>query len=99
MVYMFVTYSGSADTRFDRDHWLNAHLPLVRACWEPHGLEGTDGFFPAGGDSGLIAICACAFRDEDAARAALASPETQRIMADVKNVTDVTPKLSLAKPL
>ena len=30
---MFVTYAGDAGTKFDRDHWINVHLPLVRDAW------------------------------------------------------------------
>ncbi len=36
---MYVTYAGNADTHFDRKHWINVHLPLVRECWGPYGLE------------------------------------------------------------
>ncbi len=41
---MYVTYAGNADTKFDRDHWINVHLPLVRKAWGPHGLLKTGGF-------------------------------------------------------
>ena len=99
MVILYVTYAGDAQTRFDRDYWLNKHLPLVRACWSQYGLERTDGFFPAGRESGLIAICPCIFRDEAAMHAALASPETRRIVEDVRNVTDAEPVQSVAYPV
>ena len=39
MITMYVTYSGDAQTPFNRDHWINVHLPMVRECWGPHGLE------------------------------------------------------------
>ena len=29
MITMYVTYSGDAQTPFNRDHWINVHLPLV----------------------------------------------------------------------
>jgi len=99
MIIMYVTYAGDADTPFDRDHWINIHLPLVMECWGPHGLERIGGFFPQGDGSGLIAIAPCTFRDEAAMNAALASPETERVMADVARVTRVSPQRSLAKPL
>ena len=79
MVTVYITYAGDADTRFDRDHWIDVHLPLVREAWGPHGLISTAGFFPSGrGAGGLIAICPCVFRDEAALQAALACPETER---------------------
>ena len=99
MIILYVTYAGDARTRFDRDYWLNRHLPLVRECWDQYGLERTDGFFPAGHESGLIAICPCIFRDEAAMQAALTSPETRRIIEDVSNVTDAEAVQSVAHPV
>ena len=99
MITMYVTYAGDAKTPFDRDHWINVHLPLVRECWGPHGLVSAAAFFPFGESGGLIAICPCVFRDEVAMKAALSSPQTQRVMDDVKHVTDVEPQRSLAQPL
>ena len=99
MVTMYVTYAGEADTPFDRDHWINVHIPLVREAWGPHGLLSAAGFFAAGDGGGLIAICPCVFRDQEAMEAALASPATEQVMADVKKVTDVQPRRSRAVPL
>ena len=99
MITMYVTYAGDADTKFDRDHWINVHLPLVREAWGPHGLQSVGGFFPSGDGGGLIAIAPCVFRDEAAMQAALASPDTKRVMDDVKKVTDVVPGRSRAVPL
>ena len=99
MITMFVTYAGDAGSTFDRDHWINVHLPLVREAWGPHGLLSAGGFFPSGDGGGLIAICPCVFRDQAAMEAALASPETRRVMADVGKVTDIVPARSRAVPL
>ena len=99
MITLHVTYAGDADTPFDRDHWLRSHLPLVRECWGPHGLVSVSGFFPEGDGGGLIAIAPSVFRDEAAMNAALASPETARVMADVKKVTAVEPQRSVARPM
>ena len=99
MITMYVTYAGDAGTKFDRDHWINVHLPLVREAWEPYGLLSVGGFFPAGDGGGLIAICPCVFRDEAAMQAALASAQTERVMDDFKKVTNVQPSRSRAVPL
>ena len=99
MTTMYVTYAGDAGTKFNRDHWMDVHLPLVRECWGPYGLESVAGFFPSGDGGGLIAICPCVFRDEAAMETALASPETARVMADVANVTDVKPQRARALAL
>jgi uncharacterized protein (TIGR02118 family) len=99
MITMFVTYAGNDETPFNREHWINVHLPLVLECWGPYGLARVSGFFPQGDGGGLIAIATCAFRDDAAMEAALASPETARVMADVDLVTAVRPQRSLAIPL
>ena len=96
---MFVTYAGDERTAFDRDHWLHVHIPLVRECWGPHGLLSVSGFFPSGDGGGLIAIAPCVFRDEAAMRATLASPETARVMADVKKITEVELQRLVAMPM
>ena len=99
MVTMYVTYSGDTDVPFDRGYWIDSHLPLVQECWEPHGLVSVAGFFPSGEGRGLVAIAPCVFRDEAAMHAALASPESERVMADVTNFTSIEPSKSRAVPL
>lgn len=99
METMFVTYPGDANTRFDRDYYVEGHLPLVREAWGPYGLESIAAFFPAGDGAGTIAVAVCGFRDEDAMNAALGSPQTGRVMADVENFTDAEPSQSRATSL
>ena len=99
MTTMYVTYSGNAHTRFDRDYYVRHHLPLVMACWGPFGLEGCAAFWPNETDAGTLCICECRFRDEAALRAALASSETPLVMADVIRFTDASPAQSLAGPI
>lgn len=99
MITMIVTYAGNEDTPFNRDHWITVHFPLVRECWGPYGLVSAAGFFPQDDGAGLIAIATVNFRDEEAMQAALNSPETARVMADVEIVTAVKPQRAIAKPL
>lgn len=99
METMFVTYPGDAGTRFDRDHYVETHLPLVMEAWGPHGLESVAAFFPAGDGAGTVALAVCEFRDRAAVDAALDSPETGRVMADIENFTDAEPARSLAASL
>ena len=95
MTTMYVTYSGDAVTRFDHDYYIRHHLPLVMECWVPLGLQSCAAFWPAVLDAGTICICECQFRDEAAMRAALASPTTSRVMADIAHFTDAAPAQSL----
>ena len=99
MTTMYVSYPGGEGTRFDRDYYVRHHLPLVMECWGPLGLESCTAFWPADTGGGRMAIAECRFRDEAAMRAALASPETPRVMADVARFTDAKPMQSLAGPI
>lgn len=99
MITMIVSYAGDDTTPFDRDHWINFHFPLVRQSWGPYGLISASGFFPEGDGAGLIAVGVVNFQDEAAMYAALNSPETASIMADVEKVTAIKPNRSIATPL
>ena len=99
MTMLFVTYAGDAGTRFDRAYYVGTHLPLVMEAWGPYGLETIAAFFPADDGAGMIALCVCGFRDEAAISSALGSPQTERVMADVKHFTDAKPSQSRAVPL
>ncbi len=88
---MFVTYSGDDNNRFDREYRANAHLALILECWGPHGLIAASAFFPqAKTGNGLLSIGVYDFHDEHSMQAALAAPETDKVMADVTNFTCTT---------
>ena len=95
-VTVYVTYPGDARTRFDRDYYVAVHLPLVVECWGPYGLQSCAAFFPPADGAGTLAIAECRFRDEAALQAALAAPETPRVMGDVAHFTDAQPAQSRA---
>jgi uncharacterized protein (TIGR02118 family) len=99
MITMLVTYTGDGQTPFNRDHWINVHFPLVRRCWGPYGLISAGGFFPQGDGAGLIAVGVVNFRDEAAMQAALLSPATAEVMADVDMVTAIKPQRSVVTPV
>ena len=86
-----VTYSGDKTARFDREYYVQTHLPLVRKVWGHVGLEAIDAFFPADTGAGFIAIAVCRFRDAAAFQAAFAEPGTAEVMADVQHFTDIEP--------
>jgi len=98
---LYVTYTGDAGSRFDRDYYLTKHMKLVQEVWGATGLESGTAFFPATGSSGVgtIAIAELKFRDQAAVEASFASPDTARVMADVKAYTDITPQIVRASPL
>ncbi|SDA25010.1 EthD family reductase [Sphingomonas sp. NFR15] len=94
---LIVTCSGG--TYFDRDHYVDVHLPLALACWQHHGLESASAFFPRNADAPEVSVGLYRFRDEDALHAALASAETAAVMADVPRFTDATVSRSVGTPL
>ena len=99
MILMYVTYSGDADTRFDRDYYVSKHIPTVMAAWQPYGLVSCDAFFPANADAGTIAIAECRFENAAALQAALKSLKTEGVMADVVHFTDATPAQHVPGPV
>ncbi|WP_034948731.1 EthD family reductase [Erwinia oleae] len=90
-VTIYVTYQGDSQNRFDREYYVNGHLPLVMKAWRQYGLLSAAAFFPAAEQAATIALCECIFRDEKAAETAFASPESTEVMADVSRFTDISP--------
>ena len=99
MTVLYITYSGSSSTRFDRDYYRSHHLPLVMDGWKKYGLETLSVLYPEDASSETIAICECKFRDDEAMKASFDAPETPQVMADVQHFTDVTPKQTRAVAL
>lgn len=94
---LIVTCRGG--TYFDRGHYVDVHLPLALACWQRHGLESASATFPRDADAADVSVGIYKFRDEDALHAALASPETEAVMADVPRFTDATVSRAVGRPL
>ena len=90
-VQIYVTYRGPASARFNRDYYVNRHLPLVMSSWRKYGLESVRAYFPADHADGTVAVCECLFRDEAAVAASFSSPETPAVMSDIARFTDLTP--------
>lgn len=99
MPTMMVSYAGGQSTRFDREYYVNKHLPLVMRAWKQHGLRSLAAFFPAEAESATPAVCLCEFRDDAAMEASLKSPESNTVMADIANFTDAKPTQSRIAPL
>lgn len=95
-VVIYVSYQGSAQDRFDRQYYVNGHLPLVMDLWGKYGLLSVAAFFPMREEPGTLAICECIFRDE---AAVFSSPEVAEVMADVPLFTDIHPVRMRARPL
>jgi hypothetical protein len=99
MTHAILTVMCSGGTYFDREHYVDVHLPLALSCWQQHGLESAWAFFPREPDALHVSVGIYRFRDEDALHTALASAESATVMADVPRFTDATVSRSVAKPL
>lgn len=91
---LFIAYPAGSGTRFDRDYYVETHLPLVQEAWGPSGLLSGELYVPAKDSSANVAVAVLTFSDEDAIGRALGSPTTPGVMADVANYTDIEPILS-----
>ncbi|MAM59032.1 MAG: ethyl tert-butyl ether degradation protein EthD [Salinicola sp.] len=100
MTKMMVVCVGDENTRFDREYYATQHLALAMECWGQYGLEAAEAFYPAGNGDGWLSIGVYRFREASDIDVALASPETELVMADVKKFTDATVVMrSLFSPL
>lgn len=99
MATVYVSYSGDADTQFDRPYYRTHHLPLVKKSWGQYGLQNATALYPEQDGKGIIAFCALQFRDEAAVAASLASKEAPEVMGDITNFTAVKPTITRAAPL
>ena len=96
---VYVVYQGAAGARFDRNYYVERHLPLVMTAWQKYGLESVSAFFPWRAEGQTVALCECRFRDEEAAKNSFQSIELPEVMADVQKFTDITPTRLRAIPM
>ncbi len=90
MTKMIVVCAGDAGMRFDRDYYANDHFRIAKACWEQYGLQSAEAFFPYSEDSNWLSIGVYTFSSEQGVYDALNSPDTEKVMNDVKNFTDTS---------
>lgn len=102
MIRVIVSYPTTAGARFDLDYYLNTHIPLVARLmggamqgWAvDQGLAGG-----APGSAPEFTIQAHLLCDSvEAFQAAMASHGAE-IMADVKNYTDIPPRIQINQVL
>jgi len=98
-VILYVTYQGAPDSRFDRRYYADSHLPLVMEAFAPYGLLKLSVFYPETKQPGTLAICECIFRNEAAISDAFTSHEVEKVMADVRHFTDISPVRFRGTPL
>ncbi len=93
MINMLVLYPRAEGNTFDADYWVNTHMPLAATAWGDHlarweahvGVEGQPFF----------AVANFWFADQAAMQAAMGSPGTAGVMADVANYTNIQPQMQM----
>jgi len=86
MIRLSVYYPAARGARFDHDYYRDTHVPLCCATWHP-----IEAVIDRGIDGPYVAAVHFTFASTDALEAAMASPETEMVRADVPNYTDIGP--------
>ena len=89
---MLIRYRGPADSRFDRDYWVDRHFALAQSIWRQHGLLSGTAFFPASAGGDELAVAVLTFTDEVSLKDAMNEPENARLVDDLRNFTDLQPE-------
>jgi uncharacterized protein (TIGR02118 family) len=93
MANLVVSYPLSEGATFDADYYRDTHIPLVETSWGPSGMTGAEILWPADGAQPVAAMVVLRFRDAAAIDAAMASPATGAVMADIANFTNIQPSI------
>lgn len=100
MSILTVLYPAKPDARFDFEYYMSRHAPLVKAAWSPVEVVVRKGVSdPGGGQPPFLLTADIVFASRDALNAAMASPRTGEVVADVANFTDIQPVTQIAEPL
>ena len=97
---MTILYPAHDGARFDGAYYAATHAKLAQEIWNPAAImlvEGLPG--PDGSPAPYRLIAHFRFADAAALGAAMASPRMGELAADVANFTDITPVITLGKPL
>lgn len=86
MIRFSVLYPATDGADFDHDYYANKHVPLALKTW---GLDKAE--IDRGLDGPYVAAVHFTFESQEAMGAALGSPGTGDVMADVANYTTITP--------
>ncbi|WP_353199833.1 EthD family reductase [Sandarakinorhabdus sp.] len=91
MATLVVTYVAQPGATFDRDYYVNVHLPLAAKHFGPAGMTGSQALFPLAPDAPTLCVGLLTFTDAAALGAAMQVAGAGEVMADVANFTNVQP--------
>ena len=93
MIKVTVSYPGGEGITFDHDYYKATHVAMCVEAWNPLKAEIDKGL---DGQPNAAAVHLY-FESMEAMGAALASPKTGEIMADVANYTNITPVMQISE--
>ena len=92
MIRVSVLYPKTDGATFDHDYYRDSHVPMVQEKW---GLDGAE--VDRGIDGPYEAVVHFRFDSQDAFQAAMGSPGTADVMADIPNYTTITPVIQISE--
>lgn len=92
MIRVTVTYPVTEGAAFDHDYYRSTHVPLAAKAWNPVRTE-----IDKGVTGPNVAAVHMVFESMDAFQAALQSPGTADVMADVANYTTIAPEMQISE--
>jgi len=92
MIRVSVTYPSGEGTTFDHDYYSSTHVPMCVDAWSPVKSEIDKGI-----NGPNVAAVHFYFDSMDQFQAAMGSPKTGDVMADVANYTNITPAMQISE--
>jgi uncharacterized protein (TIGR02118 family) len=92
MIRVSVYYPSSEGATFDHDYYRAKHVPLVQKTWNPVSVT-----IEKGVNGPHVAAIHVTFASMDEFNAALGSPLTGDVMADVANYTNIAPVMQISE--
>jgi uncharacterized protein (TIGR02118 family) len=92
MIRVTVTYPSSDSSTFDHDYYKATHVPMCVDAWSPVSSEIDKGI-----NGPNVAAVHFTFASLESFQAAMGSPKTGDVMADVANYTNITPVMQISE--
>ena len=92
MIRVTVTYPSSDLSTFDHDYYKATHVPMCVDAWSPVSSEIDKGI-----NGPNVAAVHFTFASLESFQAAMGSPKTGDVMADVANYTNITPVMQISE--
>jgi uncharacterized protein (TIGR02118 family) len=98
MIVVSVMYPASAEAKFDLDYYLEKHVPLVGARWQPCGLREVKilrGTGAPGGGAAAYSVVALLTFDSAADFGQAVAQHGAEILGDIGNFSSVQPTIQV----